>query len=363
MMNRRFFIVGFILLTAAACVILPSAVRYLFAPQVQARARRRPLHVVATVKTVPLAVRVVRQNLQTYGTVVARTSSLRNVAVPFESQCLRVLVSSGQRVKSGQRLLRVQASPSSMLALAEARNRAASAEAQYQQTLASLQLHLVTRSQLLAAVQARQLANLQLRNLVAEGVGGPRYLTASHAGVINFIYARPGEIIPPGSPLLQVVSSDAIEIRMGVESADISLLHRGMPVNIFPIGDKHPESIAGNISLTTLRVNPATRLVDVFITPQNSSGLLLGEYVRVSITVARRRGLVVPRAAVLPDGPFENLYTVVHGVAHLHHVRILLKKSHEYLIAAPHLAAGDEVVIQGNPQLKNLMDVTNKFRP
>jgi RND family efflux transporter MFP subunit len=250
-----------------------------------------------------------------------------------------------------------------MLALAEARNQAIAAAEQYQQTLASRRLHLVTNAQLLAARQAQELAQLKLNHLLSQGVGGSRYIKSNRSGVINHIYAAPGQITASGSPLLQIVSSHRIEIRIGVEPTDIPLLHNGMPVNIDPIGAGARAVVPGAVSLITLRVNPATRLVDVFVTPRSSSGLLLGEYVRASITIATLKGLVAPRAAVLPDGRYQNLFTVYGGVAHLRHVRIIRRKPHEYLIAAPGLAVGDRIVVEGNPQLKNLMAVTETFRP
>ena len=364
MMKRHRFIVTLGIVAGIILLILLSAVHILFQPgRASAGEYRAPLHVVATVKTARLASREVSRDLQTYGTVVARTSSVRNVAVPFESQCLRVLVSSGQEVHRGEKLLELQASSTAMLALAEARSQAAAAKAQYQQTLASRRLHLVTNAQLLAARHAEELARLELSNLLSQGVGGPRYIKSNRSGVINHIYAAPGQITVAGSPLLQIVSSHRIEIRIGVEPTDIPLLHNGMHVKIYPIGEGAKSPIPGVISLITLRVNPATRLVDVFVTPQSSSALLLGEYVRASITLARLKGLVAPRAAVLPDGNFQDLYTVRDGVAHLHHVRIILKKPHEYLIAGSGLAVGDRIVIEGNPQLKNLMAVTEQFHP
>ncbi len=363
MMKRYRFVLTFGFISLVTLLVALTAMHFLFRPQRASAGPRAPLHVVATVKTVRLAKRVVNRNLQTYGTVVARASSVRNVAVPFESQCLRMLVSAGQRVHRGQKLLQLQASSTAMLALAEARSQATSAAAQYQQTLASQQLHLVTKAQLLTARQAEELAQLKLSNLLAQGVGGPRFIRASRSGVINHIYARPGQIIIAGSPLLQIVSSHRIEIRIGVEPTDISMLHEHMPVNIYPVGEDAKTPIPGQISLLTLRVNPATRLVDVFVTPQSSSDLLLGQYVRASITVARLDGLVTPRAAVMPVGAQQILFTVRHGIAYEHHVRILLKKAHEYLIAAPGLAQGDRIVVEGNPQLKNLMAVTEKFRP
>ena len=364
MMKRYRFIVTFGVAALFVLLAVLAAIRMVFQPH-RASAARRPgsLHVVATVKTARLVSREVDRNLQTYGTVVARTSSVRNVAVSFESQCLRVLVSSGQEVHRGEKLLELQASSTAMLALAEARNQAAAAAAQYQQTLASRRLHLVTNAQLLAARHKDELARLELDNLLSQGVGGPRYIKSNRSGVINHIYAAPGQITVAGSPLLQIVSSHRIEVRIGVEPTDIPFLRNGMHVKIYPIGEGVKAPVPGTISLVTLRVNPATRLVDVFVTPQSSSGLLLGEYVRASITIARLKGLVAPRAAVLPDGHFQDLYTVRHGLAHLYHVRIILKKPHEYLIAAPGLAVGDRIVIEGNPQLKNLMAVTEKFHP
>jgi len=55
------------------------------------------------------------------------------------------------------------------------------------------------------------------------------------------------------------------------------------------------QKIQGTIRLVTQRVNPADRLIDVFVSIPSGTEPLLAGYVRGEITVASREPLVVPK--------------------------------------------------------------------
>ncbi len=317
----------------------------------------------AAVKTVRLKSGVLRASLEAYGTVVARASAIRNVAVPFESQVLRVLVSRGQKVSRGEALAQIVASPREILQLAEARRQALASEQQLAEVDARIKLRLATRQNLLLAQQAASLAELRLSNLEGRGIGAERIIHSLRVGIVARIPAEPGQIVPAGGPLMQIVSSGDIEVRLGVEPEDAVHLQTGRHVELFPVGESRKIGLRGTIRLITHEVDPVTRLVNVFVSPPPDSGLLLGQFMRAGIVVAARKGLLAPRAAVLPDGNAEILYTVHNGRARRHRVTIDLSSDRAVEISGPGLKAGDVIVVSGNAELTDGMAVTGKFVP
>ena len=326
------------------------------------RSRVHP-HVIAYVKTVPIRRRSISDSVVAYGTVVARASSIRNVTVPFNAQVLRILVAGGQRVRKNEPLLQLESTNSELLRLAQARSSALSAEGQLSEVEQKFALHLTTRQSLLAARQALKLAQLNLTNLKTLGIGGPRLINAPAGGVVSKILSGPGQIVLPGGPLLQLVSSRNIEVQLGLEPEDSIKVRRGQTVALTPVGERATHRIVGNISLITQRVNPRTRLVDVFVTPRMHSGLLLGQYVEGKLIIAKATGLVVPRAAVLPAGNAQELFTVRNGRAVLHLVHIGLANTRYVQLLNSGVMAGEPAVIVGNAELTNGMAVTGTFKP
>ncbi len=319
--------------------------------------------IVATVKTVPLKKGLLRESLEAYGTVVARASAIANVAVPFEGQVLRVLVSRGQKVIRGTPLIQIEASPHEMLLLAEARRQFRAAAQQRADVKARFKLRLATRRDMLAADQVVALSTLRLTNLKTRGIGGPRTITSTRLGVVARIPAEPGQIVPAGGPLLQLVSAHDIEIRLGVEPEDAVRLKPGYHLTLFPVGESRRAGLDGTIRLVTQEVNPKTRLVNIYVAPPANSGLLLGQFVRAGIVMASRIGLLVPRSAVLPVGSENILFTVHKGRAWRHRIHIELATDEMLEISGSGLVAGEAVVVSGNAELTNGMAVTGKFIP
>ncbi len=319
--------------------------------------------VVAYVKTVPVRKESISASVVAYGTVVARASSIRNVAVPFNAQVLRILVAGGQHVRKHEPLLQLEATNSELLMLAQAKSSALTAQEQLSEVQQKYALHLATRQSLLSARQTLQLAQLNLSNLKAMGIGGPRIIKASSSGIVAKILSGPGQIVLRGGPLLQLVSSRNIEVQLGLEPEDSIKVRRGQTVELMPVGQSITHAIIGKISLITQRVNPLTRLVDVFVTPQPHSGLLLGQYVEGKFIVAQATGLVVPRAAVLPAGKNQELFTVQNGHAVLHLVHIGLANAQYLQLLNSGLTEGEPAVIVGNAELINGMAVTRTFKP
>src|SRR5947209_18370111 len=120
-------------------------------------------------------------------------------------------------------------------------------------------------------------------------------------GVIAKVNAQDGQIVPPGGPLVEIVAENEIEAKLGVEAEDLSAAQEGAPVTIIPLNDPTAPKVEGTIRLVTRRIDPTTRLVDVYVALPEGTKLLLDGYVRGEIERTEKNALVVPRSAVLAN--------------------------------------------------------------
>ena len=198
---------------------------------------------------------------------------------------------------------------------------------------------------------------MQLESLRKEGIESDNQIRSDITGIIAKVDAEDGQIASAGSPLLELVATGDIEIKLGVEPEDVAKLQPGQRVGIALVNSPATPAIEGTVRLVAQRVNPADRLVDVFVLVPSETKLLLAAYVRGEITVASQETLVVPREAVLPDDGSYTLYVVQENRAARKTVKLGLQTGSEVEIIDPELHEGDQVVAVGNRELSDGMDV------
>lgn len=309
---------------------------------------------VAPVQTVPLANSTITEKLTVYGTVVPRAADQQTVSATIETKVRRLLVSAGQLVQAGQDVAEVDPSPDSKLQLLQAKN----AEEGATRDLAGVQerfnMKLATNQELQTSQNGLRDAKLKLEDLKARGAGESQTLKAPRAGVVAKIDVTSGQVVAAGMPVMEIDDESNVEVLLGVDPADVGRLKAEQPVDLFLIGGD-AKAITGKVRLLTRRVDPATRLVDVFVALPPDTGLLLASYVRASVEVGSATGLVVPRTAVLPDDNGYSLFTVQDNHAVKHAVSIGLESDSQVQVLEEKstLKVGDLVVVQGNYELED----------
>jgi membrane fusion protein (multidrug efflux system) len=319
---------------------------------------------VASVKTTPIRIGDISQTITAYGTVTAQPGGVAIISVPFESRVSHLPVIAGQIVQKNNVLIEIEPSPETQLQLIEARNALDAATKDLQQTQQRFDLKLATNQELQQSQQGLQTARVKLDNLTQHGAGEKdKPITADAPGIVSKIDVQEGQIVPAGAPLLELVPQDRIEVKLGVEPADADNLKPGQPAELTPINTPSPAPIHGEIRLIAQRLNPDTRLIDVFVSLPRHHQLLLDTSIRGDITNQTTRAMIVPRQAVLPDDDGLTLFTVKNGHAVKHTVKTGLRNDKEVEVIADGLTAGDPVVIQGNLELEDGMSVSTETPP
>jgi membrane fusion protein (multidrug efflux system) len=317
----------------------------------------------ASVQTSVIREGEITQSIAAFGSVTAQPGSVTVFSVAFECQVKHILISAGQQIDKDAPLIEVEPSPAAKQQLLEARNAVEVANKDLEQTQQRFNLKLATNTDLLTSQQAMQLAKMKLDTLQQWGATeSSRKLTADGAGLVSKVDVQEGQIVPAGGPLVETLPRTSIEVRLGVEPSDVHRIKSDQTVQLFPLStggeDEDEEAIEAKIRLITQRVNPETRLVDVFVMPDSPAGLLLDSSLRATLTAEGRRGLIVPREAVLPDEDGLLLFTVQDGKAVKHVVKQGLKNNKEVEVIGEGLKPGDTVVVGGNLELEDGMAVT-----
>ncbi len=312
---------------------------------------------VASVSVVPLRITELKIDITAYGDVVPAPGAIQVVSVPYESRVRSVMVSEKQKISQDDALLEIEASPNTLLELEEAQNASDIARQKLGHVKELFALKLATNAQLLEAQEADRQASAKLESLQKRCVEGKRVIRADTTGLIGKVHTQEGAIVPAGNPLMEIVAQDRFEVRLGMEPEDVNRLVPGQSVNLYYVNVSYPHGALGKIRKISRAVNPATRLVDVFVTLPGSAEYLLGEYIRGSISMVSSSSLVVPRSAVLPEGGNQVLFTVQDGRAVKHIVKVLLENDKEVFFSAAGLKPGDKAVVLGNYELKDGMTV------
>jgi RND family efflux transporter MFP subunit len=196
----------------------------------------------------------------------------------------------------------------------------------------------LARSEARAAGLAAQLADTEVR--------------APFDGYVLERRVELGDVVKSGSPLLSIASRQA-HVLVQVAEMDLTRLHLGDEVRL-AVDSSGGEPIA-RISRIRPQVDPATRTAAVEVVPTaDAPRLLPGMLVRVTLTLARRNGvLAAPADAVLtrPDGS-RTLFVVEGDTAVQRKVSTGLEGG-GWVEVLEGLKEGELVVLQGQERLKD----------
>ncbi|HEX4053375.1 MAG TPA: efflux RND transporter periplasmic adaptor subunit [Tepidisphaeraceae bacterium] len=315
---------------------------------------------IPAVRTVPIQQTRIEQKMIAYGVVTAQPADMTILSLPFESQVKKVLVVPGQRLAAETPVIEIEPSTDTQLQMLQAKAAVLAAAADIRQTRQRYSAHLATNQDLLQSEQNQQMARLKLDSLEKQGAGGAEQLKAS--GLVAKVDVQDGQIVPAGSPLLEVAAPDKLEVRLGIEPSDVSELHVGDAVLIRPINsDASP--MHGKVMMIAQRIDPETRLSDVSVSLPADAAVPLDTSVSGELTVASADALVVPRSAVLPGDDGYSLFTVDHDKAAEHKVILGVRNDDAVQVVGDGLAAGQAVVILGNLELEDGMTVKTVDSP
>jgi len=313
---------------------------------------------VILVQTDTVAQQKVSEILHVYGTLLPDPDQMISLSFSHGGYITRVWCRLGQRVKKGEKLLELDASPSGRMQFIQAGRAVdfARQELEHQKRLEKEQL--TTRPRVEAAKKALLDARTHLAALRQQGLGKEHEtLIAPMDGIITQLKVTQGERVQAETTAMLIASEDKLITRLGVEPEDLGMITIGAPVKLSSVFV--PEyQIMTTVREVHAMINPDTHLVDVLtaIPDEQVDHLVLGSRMTAKIELDAHQALVVPRSAVLQDERGSFIFLVSSGKAH----RVAVKKgieTNQWVEVRGELQAGDVVVTVGNYELKDGMTV------
>jgi membrane fusion protein, heavy metal efflux system len=124
-------------------------------------------------------------------------------------------------------------------------------------------------------------------------------------GVVRTLSASPGQAVASGAPLLEIVASGTLQVRVAVYAGDLRRIDATQSARVRTLsaaGDSAPESIAVMPVAGPPTAAPERAIIDRYYAVPQGEPLVLGERVLVELPLrSRENARTVPRAAVLYD--------------------------------------------------------------
>lgn len=273
----------------------------------------------------------------------------------------RVRVRVGDRVQAGDLLFEVDpsvaradlaAAQATAATAAEEEAQAARDAARYRmagpEAVAVTQIEQAeSRAEQLARRQAELSARVrQTRSRLAQQI-----VRAPFAGQVVQRMADPGDWVSAGTPVLQVVSMDDVEVHAMVDPLLLARLHEGQPATLRFDGEALPARLAGVVRV----IDSATGTAPLRFLPDTAerpAWLLPGRFLDVELELPEEGGVVVPRDAVTYGVRGARVVRVVDGTARIVPVQVVVQSGERALVRGEGLAAGQQVVTRGNERLR-----------
>ena len=338
-------------------IVLPLCCVLLVACYTHTEEEEAEVTPVAKVQTQPLELTDIADTLTAYGSVIALPSNSKNLSVPYASRIERVYVSNGQTVRAGDPLLTLEPSEDALLSVKQAQQELAAATQEQKLLQGRFQLKLATEHELVTSQLRVDQAKALLQDLTARGSLKTHTLKAEKPGVIAAVNVQQEQRLAAGSPLLQWAEQAQWRIALGIEPSRIGALKTQQAVELTLVNRKLEQSVSGVIEAITQQIDPQSHLVTVIVKPSKQVDFLLNEWVKAHITLSTKNTLVAPRAAVLPDDEGYSVFTVVDKKAVKHTVELGIETDTLVELIDPTLKPQDELVILGNYELTEGMDV------
>lgn len=180
-------------------------------------------------------------------------------------------------------------------------------------------------------------------------------IVAPFAGRVEHHFARAGEQVNPGAPVVRVTNASVLKVKAGVPERYAADIRPGAEVKV-SFSAYGLEDRSGRVGFVGGAIDPKNRTFTVEIEIENADGRLKPEML-VKLLLVRARheqALVLPLSAVLYDETGRSVFVVEKqdGVARAARRPLTLKvESGKDVVIQSGLEAGQEVVVLGQSQL------------
>jgi RND family efflux transporter MFP subunit len=323
------------------------------------------------VRTLTLAPANAEASIELAGEVVPRYESRLGFRVGGKIIARKVEV--GSVVKRGQVLMQLDAAD---LQLSQAQAKAAESGADSQLALAKADLdryrelrakNFVSQAVLdakEAGFKAAQSAHDQASAGLKVQANQSSYTTlvADAEGVVTAIDAEVGQVVSPGSPVVRLARSGAIEVKVSIPEDRVEAIRQAKSVTVRTWAQRD-NAIPGVVREIAPAADAATRTFSARVAlPKAGADIRMGMTATVSFSAPLPPGIRVPLTALFNDQGKTSVWVVEKNKVKLVPVQVAGPQGNEIVVASG-LDAGQEVVIAGVNLLREGQKVSILGRP
>ncbi len=173
------------------------------------------------------------------------------------------------------------------------------------------------------------------------GTAAPLPIDAPEAGVLRTVSALPGQTVPSGAALFEVVDLSSVWVRVPVSVGDFDALDRAAPAQVGAMaGNSSAARTEARPAQAPPSANPLAATVDLFYALPNAEGKLVpGQRLGVSVSLAGSAEMpVVAKSALVFD---------IHGNSWVYE-EVGARKFARRRVAVPY-TQGSDAVLAGGP--------------
>lgn len=253
----------------------------------------------------------------------------------------------GQSIKAGEVLVELD-NAEERAALAEAEATVIDSRAQHRRARELLQTRTVSESQV-QELEATMNAN-EARLRAAQARFEQTLVRAPFAGRIGLRQVSPGSLVSPGTVITTLDDLSSVRLDFTVPESFLGVLEPGLSISARSVAFEGRD-FGGEVATIDTRVDPVTRAVTIRADLPNDDGLLKpGMFLTVRLAGRSRLRVIIPEAALVPQGDRQNVYLVRDGRAWRTEVVVGRRTRGEAEILDG-LSAGDEVVVEGTQKV------------
>ena len=318
------------------------------APQTVAVEDRPPVAVVTT----EAVERMLVDEVEALGTTRAREAV--EIAPRIASVITAIRFREGEMVEAGAVLVELD-NAEERASLAEAEATVIDSRAQFRRAKELLASKTVSESQVQQLEATMNADEARLR--AAQARFEQTLVRAPFAGRIGLRQVSPGSLVSPGTVITTLDDLSSVRLDFTVPESFLGVLQSGLAIRAESVAFEG-RAFEGTVSTINTRVDPVTRAVTIRADLPNDDGLLKpGMFLTVRLAGQSRARVVVPEAALVPEGDRQMVYAVRDGRYWRTEVTVGRRLRGEVEILDG-LKGGDSVVIEGTQKVANGARVT-----
>ncbi|HUG99761.1 MAG TPA: efflux RND transporter periplasmic adaptor subunit [Gammaproteobacteria bacterium] len=297
------------------------------------------------VVTITAVERDLVDEVEALGTTRAREAV--EITPRITSVVTAIQFNEGQSVAAGAVLVELD-NAEQRAALAEAEATVIDSRAQFRRASELLETHTVSESQVQQLEATMNADEARLR--AAQARFEQTLVRAPFAGRVGLRQISPGSLVSPGTAITTLDDLSSVRLDFTVPESFLGVLETGLTIDAQSVAFED-RMFSGVVRTIDTRVDPVTRAVTIRADLPNDDGLLKpGMFLTVRLAGRSRPRVLIPEAALVPQGDRQNVYTVRDERAWRTEVVVGRRLRGEAEILEG-LRAGDLVIVEGTQKV------------